>query len=878
MAFGREESDLNAIPLPSDEAERLTSLHAHVIMNTGADPYLDNLTRITARKLHVPIALVNLLDSDRQWAKAACGLPHGYEVPRHLAFCSYTIITPREVTVIPDATLDARFANNPLVTGKPRFRFYAGAVISDASGRALGALCVLDIVPRDFTAADRAMLSEMAESVSARLELYHSNAALWESKEHYRATVAATPHMRWTMSAEGGSEEGEEHWQQMIGSSYEHANSGDWVRAVHPEDRPAAMTAWSASLRDGRPLDMEHRLRLADASYRWFRVRATPRRDEAGRIIRWYGMVEDINERRVAELAHLETETRLRLALDVGRLRTWELDLASRRLTASDVSVIDFGIQLGAASSDYDTALARMHPDDEQRYGSEVERALAAGQDLEIEYRSIWPDGTVHWIRINGRPTRDEAGKPVRLVGLSLDITAERTAEEERQRAEARISYLARHDTLTGLANRFLFHQRLSEALVAATPGTRVALLRIDLDDFKAVNEAMGHGVGDKLLQHAAERLKSSVAEEGLVARYGSDDFAVLLCDVTSPEQVDLLTRQMLLSLEEPVVLTDTTLVLGGSIGVSMAPDDATSPEQLLRNADTALRRAKSTRRGGCRYFEPAMDIHLQALAELTLDLRDALARNEFRLLYQPLVSLESGTVIGLEALIRWQHPVRGLVSPADFIPLAEERGWIVPIGRWVLQEACRAAATWPEHVRVAVNLSAVQFGNTYLEEEISAALAESGLAATRLELEVTEGLLLQDNEANIRLLRALRKMGVRIAMDDFGTGYSSLGYLRRFPFDKIKIDQSLVRDLPDGGSGNAIVHAIIALAHSLGIQVTAEGVETQEQLELLRDSGCAQAQGYLFSRAVPAADVPRLLAGTFFGVVPRPSEATRTG
>jgi diguanylate cyclase (GGDEF)-like protein/PAS domain S-box-containing protein len=858
---------MELVRVPSDEAERLSSLLAHNIMDTAADPYLDSLTRRAARKLRVPMVLINFLDSDRQWAKSAVGLPRGYEVPRDLAFCSYTILTPGQVTIIPDATLDARVANNPFVIGKPRFRFYAGVPIIDAAGRALGSLCAIDTTARNFTAEDSAILSEAAESVSARLELYRANAALLESKEHYRAAIAPDPHMRWTMSTEGAAEEGEERWLEMIGSSYEDSDSRDWVKAVHPEDLNSALTAWSASLRDGQPLDVEHRLHLANGSYRWFRVRATPRRDEFGRIMRWYGMVEDIHDRKMAEAEHIETETRLRLALDLGRMRTWELDLASRRLTASDVSVINFGLQLGAAASDYDAALARMHPEDEQRYGREVERAWAAGQDLEVEYRSIWPDGTIHWIRINGRSTKDVAGKPVRLVGLSLDITAERAAEEERQRAEARIAYLARHDPLTGLPNRLLFHQRLSETIMSMLPNAMAALLRIDLDDFKAVNEALGNGFGDKLLQNAAERFKSSVAEDGLVARYESDEFVVLLGNVNSPEQVDLLTRRLLQSIGEPIRLAEKDVVLACSIGISMAPDDAKSPDQLLRNAGTALRRAKSTRRGGCQYFESAMDTHLQALDDLKLSLRDALSRNEFRLFYQPLISTGSGSVVSVEALIRWQHPVHGLVSPAEFIPLAEETGWIVPIGRWVLQEACREAATWQGDVRVSVNLSSVQFSQKDLWIEIGAALTESGLAADRLELEVTETLLLQDDEANIELMRALRKMGVRISMDDFGTGYSSLGYLRRFPFDKIKIDQSLIRDLPDGAGGDAIVSAIIALAHSLGMSVTAEGVETQAQLELLRNNGCAQLQGYLFSRPVPATEVPALLARIFTNV-----------
>ena len=866
---------MQAASLPDDEAERLMSLRRHAILDTQADRYLDNLARNTARRLQVPVVLINLVEADRQWAKAAFGLPRGYEVPRTLAICAHTILTPNEVTIIPDTRQDARLAANPLVTTGPKFRFYAGAAITDDAGRALGAVCLLDTRPRDFGDADAAFLSEVAEGVSARLELYRSNAALRETEEHYRNAADLNPHMpwTWTASAEGEAEEAAGRWLSLVGQPHENSTGRGWVRAVHPDDLPSALAAWSASVRDGEPLDREYRLRLADGSYRWFRVRATPTRNDSGHIMRWYGTVEDIHDRKTADATLAETETRLRLALDVGRLRTWELDLASRRLTASDVSVINFGLQLGAELSDHDLALARIHPDDEKRYGLEVANAWAAGQDLEIEYRSIWPDDTVHWVRITGRPTRDADGKPVRLVGMSLDITAQRTAEEEQQRAEARVAYLANHDPLTGLANRRRFHQVLTEAMASARADAKVVLLRIDLDDFKAINDAMGHEVGDKLLQHAGDCLKKTAERSDLVARYGSDDFAVIISGVTCRREVDIPTARLLTCLAQPTEIEGTSLSLSGSIGISMAPDDADSAEQLLRNADTALQRAKMTRRGGHVYFQADMDAHLQDRAALKLSLRDALARDEFRLLYQPLVDLETGRIISFEALIRWQHPVRGLVSPADFIPLAEETGWIIPIGRWVLQEACREAAHWPEKVRVAVNLSPGQFSNPKLEAEIADALSESGLPPGRLELEVTETLLLQDDEANTDLLRALRKLGVHFAMDDFGIGYSSLGYLRRFPFDKIKIDRSLIQDLPDGAGGDAIVHGIIWLARSLGISVTAEGVETQEQLDLLRDQGCSHVQGYLFSPPVPPADVAALLARRFVTV---PSEVGR--
>ncbi|MCW6509999.1 sensor domain-containing phosphodiesterase [Lichenifustis flavocetrariae] len=855
---------MSIVPAPVNEAARITSLLAHAILDTGPDTYLDSLTRIAARRLKAPIVLINVVGEDRQWAKAAFGLPRGYELPRDLSFCAYAILTPSQPTIIADTLTDARVATNPLVTGKPGFRFYAGAPITDGEGRALGALCVLDTRPRDFNQPESRLLLEIAESVSARLELYRTMAALNESQQRFKDVVELNTQIPWTASATGESEEAAGHWLSLVGLPDEESTSRGWVRMVHPEDLPKASAAWAASVRDGHHLDLDYRVRLADGGYRWFRVRAAPQRDAMGVILRWYGTVEDIHDRKVAEIAHGETEVRLRLALDIGRLRTWELDLASRRLTASDVSVLNFGLQLGAEVSSHDAALSRMHPDDEKRYGREVRSAWTSGQELDIEYRSIWPDGTVHWIRIIGHPTRDGEGKAVRLIGLSLDITAQRTAEDERQQAEARTAYIANHDPLTGLANRRRFHRALAEALSAASSESKVALLCIDLLDFKTITDAMGAETGDNILQHAAERLKASVGTEDLVARYSSDEFAVLLRSVSLSVEVDKLALRLLQSLEEPISLADQILVLGGSIGISVAPDDATNSLELLRNANAALVRTKASGRGGYQFFDPAADVRLQALADLKLSLRDALARDEFHLVYQPVIDAVQGTVSSFEALIRWQHPERGLVSPADFIPLAEETGWIIAIGGWVLREACKQAATWPEGISVAVNFSAVQFEGRNMEAEIGSALKDSGLAPGRLVIELTETILLQDDDAKNKALRALRGLGVRIAMDDFGTGYSSLGYLRRFPFDTIKIDQSLVRGLPDGAGGDAIVYAVISLAHSLGISVTAEGVETPAQFELLRQQGASHVQGYLFSRPVQASEIPSLLTRRF--------------
>jgi diguanylate cyclase (GGDEF)-like protein len=811
----------------------------------GADASFETLVRRAAQKLRMPIALVNLEDGDRLRVRAAFGLPRGFEWRSDMALSSLALMAATNPIIIPDARLDPRLADHPMVKGRPGFRCYAAAPLTNTQGHHLGTLCVFDTEPRDLETAAWDAFLDVAERISMRLELDQTTLALHESEERQRYAAQLESPLPWTAAADGEPDTG---------------STASWAALPQASSLAAVREAWSQSIRSGQTLDQEYRLRKEDGGYHWFRMRAAARRGADGQIMRWYGTLEDINDRKLTASALLESQSMLRFALDFGKLRTWELDLASRRLTASDVSVLDFGLQLGTDVSRHDALMAAIHPDDRQRYGREVSRSWSTGQDFDIEYRSVWPDGSIQWVRITGRPTQDEEGQPLRMVGLSLDITEQRYAEEQRQHAEARVVYLAHHDPLTGLANRPLFHQKLAEALEGATSESKVALLRIDLDDFKTINDTMGHEIGDKLLRHAAERLRGCVRQSDVVARYGSDEFAVLLKDVSSAAEVDVLALRLLTSLDEPIEMVSQVVVLGGSIGISMAPDDATWPHQLLRNADTALYRTKTTSRGGYHFFEPAMDTHMQDREMLKLSLRDALSRDEFRLFYQPLIDLKTGAVASFEALIRWQHPTHGLVSPTDFIPIAEETGWIVPIGRWALIEACREAATWPEAVSVAVNLSAVQFRGTALATEVGHALTNSGLAPNRLELEVTETLLLSDDDANTTLLRSLRRMGVRIAMDDFGTGYSSLGYLRRFPFDKIKIDQSLIRELPDADGGDAIVQAIIGLGQILGISITAEGVETRAQLDLLRRMGCTQVQGYFFSPPVPAPLVQALL------------------
>jgi diguanylate cyclase (GGDEF)-like protein len=431
----------------------------------------------------------------------------------------------------------------------------------------------------------------------------------------------------------------------------------------------------------------------------------------------------------------------------------------------------------------------------------------------------------------------------------------------ERQAAEARIAYLARHDPLTDLPNRTVFREALEAALVRTRRGGQVAVLCLDLDRFKAVNDTLGHAIGDRLLQEAGARLKAVVRETDLVARLGGDEFAIVEVGSPQPTSATLLADRVVTALSRPFRIDEHEISVGCSIGVSIGPSDGAVAEQLLRNADLALYRAKAEGRGQHRFFASEMDERMQARRRLELDLRSALAAGELELAYQPLVCAATGEISGFEALLRWQHPTRGLVMPDEFIPLAEEIGLIVPIGDWVLREACATACGWPGSPRIAVNLSPVQFRAGNLANSVLMALSASGLAADRLELEITEGVLLADTKETMEVLHRLRSLGVRIAMDDFGTGYSSLSYLRAFPFDKIKIDRSFVNDILCDQEAMAIVRAVTQLGRSLGMSTTAEGIETEEQLDQLRADGCTEVQGFLLGRPGSAESARALLA-----------------
>jgi diguanylate cyclase (GGDEF)-like protein len=430
----------------------------------------------------------------------------------------------------------------------------------------------------------------------------------------------------------------------------------------------------------------------------------------------------------------------------------------------------------------------------------------------------------------------------------------------ERRAAEVRIQHLAHHDALTGLPNRVLFREKLETALAYVRRSGLLALHCLDLDQFKAVNDTLGHPIGDLLLCEVAQRLRDALRDTDAVARLGGDEFAIVQTSIDSPLDATKLADRLIELMNAPFLIDGHQIVIGTSIGIALAPQDGVDADQLLKGADLALYRAKADGRGTFRLFQAEMDAAMQARRVLELDLRLALPAGQLELFYQPQMDVQGRRIAGCEALLRWNHPVKGMISPDQFIPLAEETGLIVPIGEWVLRRACAAAVKWPDDLRVAVNLSAVQFKSPNLVASVVGALRESGLHAARLELEITETVMLRDTEATLATLHELQKLGVQIAMDDFGTGYSSLSYLRRFPFDRIKIDQSFVRELGKQDDCKAIVRAVISLGRDLGIAITAEGVESRQQVEALEYAGCDELQGYLFSRPVPESALAGLL------------------
>lgn len=592
--------------------------------------------------------------------------------------------------------------------------------------------------------------------------------------------------------------------------------------------------------------DVEATIQRPDGKVRYTHAIARPRRELDGSVV-WTGVILDATRIKRAEMAAAEAETRTREAIVESLSQGMLLFDQDDRLVLHNSHFIKLYPQLAEVAQkgvSYHELLRYELASDLTRDAgiiagaSELRDRLARHGEPHLVYERELA-GERHFL-INEYRTPDNT-----TVVLYTDIT-------ELKQRERKIEHLAHHDALTGLPNRVLFQERLAEAMDRARKrDDEVAVICLDLDRFKAVNDTLGHHFGDALLQEVAKRIRSVLGENEMACRLGGDEFAVICPYLSDPEQASSIAWRLLDVLAQPHLIEGQAVVGGTSIGIAISGRDGLHPDILLKNADLALYRAKMDGRGTFRFFEQEMDLKAQARRMMELALRVAIARNEMEVHYQPLVDSNTSRIMGAEALLRWNMAGQGYISPAEFVPLAEDSGLIGEIGRWVLTKACAEAASWDKEIRIAVNLSPVQLRNPDFVDFVRETLERTGLDPERLELEVTEGILLQNTEANTRMLLELKQLGVRISMDDFGTGYSSLGNLRSFPFDKIKIDKSFISDLSTRPESAAIIRAILTLGRSLGMTTTAEGVETRDQLDYLRAEGCMEVQGFYFAKAI---------------------------
>jgi diguanylate cyclase (GGDEF)-like protein/PAS domain S-box-containing protein len=624
-----------------------------------------------------------------------------------------------------------------------------------------------------------------------------------------------------------------------------------------PEDREHVSRTIHTALATSQDFDVEYRIRRADGRVCWVLERGVGLRDAQGQLAWIEGFIQDITERMVANEALHEAVRRYRSLFDHATEGIFQTTPEGRYLNANPALARIYG------HPSPDALIAYMHDIPRQLYVVPERREQfvrlmqeqGAVRNFESEVHRR--DGRIIWISENARAVKNSDGSVQFYEGTVVDIT-------ERKQHEAVLEHQARHDSLTGLPNRSQLHDRIEQAIASARrDGHLVAVLFVDLDHFKLINDSLGHHAGDRLLLEAAGRLVACVRSHDSVARLGGDEFVIVLGGRDEQEIIAVVSR-LLDVIAQPWAEGGQEYGLSCSVGISRYPQDGDDPDELLRCADTAMYKAKASGRNTYHFYTSELNQAISARLELDSSLRHALERDEFRVHYQPRIDVESGRIVGAEALIRWQCPGKGLIPPERFIPVAEETGLIIPIGEWILQEACRQNSAWQRvglpPISISVNLSPIQFRHAGLVQSVAAALSQAGLDPAYLELELTETLVMHDAERINVAMHALKALGVDIAVDDFGTGYSSLSYLKRFPVDRLKVDKSFVRDIDSDPDDAAIVRAIISLGHALGLKVVAEGVETPAHLEFLQRHRCNEVQGYYFSRPVPAAGMEALL------------------
>ena len=628
--------------------------------------------------------------------------------------------------------------------------------------------------------------------------------------------------------------------------------------SIVPDDIRADVLAMRRQVEQGMMLSLEETRRVRkDGVVMDVSLSVAPIHDGKQSIVGTMVLIADVSRRKQAEDALRESEAQLRLAMEAADMASWYWNVDTGQISFSDGFGPLFGLPRGSFFKEYAKFLASIHPDDRSATDASVQRAIKLDTNFDMECRVVWPDGSVHWLAVKGQVMRAPSGRAERIVGVTTDITTRRQAEQ-------RIAYLAHHDALTGLPNRVLLQDRIGQAIAHShRNATQVAVLFIDLDHFKTINDSLGHQQGDLLLQLVAARIEGCLREIDTVSRLGGDEFVIVIPALSNDDEGSDATTvavKLLEALSAHFHVHSHDLHIGASIGISIYPNDAETAEILMRNADTAMYQAKERGRNQYQFFTSEMNATAQQRMTMQMQLRRSLQANDFCLYYQPIFAADSQELVGFEALLRWRNAVGDLVRPGEFIAVAEDSGLIIPIGEWVIGEACRTAARWQKcgrRLQIAINVSAIQLRRKSFAGMVAAVLAETGADPRQIEMEITESVIVGGHEEALAALTNLHAMGIRIAIDDFGTGYSGLSYLKQFPIDTVKIDQSFVRDLTVDPEDEAIVRAIIAMSKSLRLNVIAEGVESAEQLSMLCELGCDLAQGYYFSHplSIEAAD-----------------------
>ena len=886
-------------PLPANETQRLKVLRSLDLLDTEAESEFDELTTLAAQICNVPVALVSLVDENRQWFKSKAGLEVD-ETSREVAFCAHSILKPNEIMEIPDARQDKRFANNPLVTEDPKIRFYAGAPLTTSSGYTLGTLCVLDYSPRTLSDSQKKALEILRLLVVRQIELRNSYRALKNlqgmlSAKNIQLETEIEDSAISLEQEMGLRIESEILSRRILDMALDAVISVDQAgKVIYWNPRAELIFGYSAPYAQGKSI-----LELV----------VEPREHSAieGRLKQFISNdIKSIKADRFEMLAVRVDGQRIPVEVAVIALKRYgeyvftgfvrDLTERGKYIEELRVSAITFNSQEGIVIADGEANILRVNKAFVDITGYSAEEVVGRSPQLlhsdqhdKEFYASIckfveesdgW-EGEVWGRRKNGDAVplhltvtaiRDRAGagnmcagenKATNYVLAFSDITRNKKDADE-------IYNLAFFDPLTGLPNRRLLMDRLSQAVATSgRTGQKAALLFLDLDNFKSLNDTLGHDFGDLLLKQAAQRLKHSLRAEDTVARIGGDEFVIILQNLgdegsDAPAQTEAVANKILSALNQPYSLHDHECFSSASVGATVFESSVEEIDELLRQADIAMYQAKKSGRNMLRFFDPQMQENINQRANLENALHNAIEKNQFQLYYQLQVDNKNQPV-GAEALIRWQHPVLGTVPPQDFIPLAEESGLIIPIGHWVIKTACEQIRCWQNNpltadLTVAVNISPRQFYQPSFVDEVLDCLAETGIDSGALKFELTEGLILDNVDEAIAKMKELRRAGVLFSLDDFGTGYSSLAYLTKLPLSQLKIDQSFVRNIGINDTDSIIIKTIIGMSKSLGFEVVAEGVETQHQYAFLEALGCQLFQGYLFSRPLAVGEFEELL------------------